>query len=1456
MGCADICDLCTGPLDTDCVRCKPGAYRNVAGVCECSGMWTGTTCATFNIECDHRCIGCNGPENFNCTECADHAKRNSSGACVCDGLWTGFGCGFWAGQCAKNCARCTGPLTTDCVECIGNTVSETDCSCQTGWGGDLCMDYVGICFSTCRTCFGPTAGDCYSCVANAFRDTDGDCICDTINYASALAEDCSIYGGVCHWICASCNGPSAFDCVACIEHAHRNSHGKCQCDLDWTGNTCQDYVGVCSQYCNGCFGPNPDQCTECVTRAIVDDASGACVCEANWGGLNCRYWYGECHSTCSGCYSDSPFDCYMCIDNAYRNAKGECVCEEGWDNPDSDICDVYSGKCSLKCKDNNCTKGPMICHECVENAHRDLMTGYCVCNDLFHGNACQDWRGQCDDRCDHCTGPYNTDCLQCVDNSTIFDGACVCEEFWGGDACDIWGGECHPICNGCYGGTTDANCILCVENAYRSMGRCVCRSGWGGDRCTDWVDFCSIKCDQTQDPICDGWQARDCTKCIANAHRDLNGDCVCDSYWLGDLCTSYSGRCHSSGTTCVGPAPEHVLTCRGHATLSETGCVCDEFWSGSGCEHYIGACDPKCRSCIGAGSLNCLRCESNAYRNVTGECVCLPGWQGDDCRTPGIECHSSCLSCTGSGANECSACFNGDVLIDTTCMSCDGTCKTCTGTASNQCATCRTGTFLNDDNECQTCHMSCLDCSGPADNQCTYCSPDSFLASGVCRCSDGYGRHPTSHRCVTRCPTFFTLDHVTRSCVADPSRTGELDFSGSTHPPMNIPDRGLYFDGNASLQITDFEIFYEFTFDFWIRFFDFDVTILSLRELPTWTGYTELSGGSNSERFGLTVEQGFFLELKLNGGHFFEYNMSGFRSNNSDMGSSYDGEWVLLAVTATRESSTSYNTVYKVYIYGNAVLTITVTGAQIFDNYNTASYIGATYGKAYYMNAILYSHTYWTTAIIDFSAYFGDCSTNQFNPVGACLDRCGVDQYVDSDNQCVDCDSNTCQDRCVLGGTCSQTCDPSCRDCNGRSANGCLSCWSNARLADYGSCVCENDTTANPISCPDACTVNHCDICEPLDKCIHCSEGYHLTEEGLCIACSYLNDCIQGIAGVALIIGADNCTYGQRFDTACRDCPNDCGICTKEECISCNPGAVYIAETNICSCFCATGFEKNAFANSCRGSDTLIFDFSFNRDLRAEGEWRYTGTYTSGEINVGWEVAAWGGDNAQDGERADPFMTDERGLWMDGKLDYVTLKGFILHHTSTMMSWAKPQGYGSLFSSTARDADGSFGDFGLTFGIQDSMVEFEDMTINIKAVSTGTLQFYIWQHISVTVSYDSSLDQSTVSIFHDGQDNGVSVVPGMIMDYPDESRQHMIGAQVKDNEVCQNFRGFLYSFTAFNYALTDFNSYVSTTCNGCTSCMPGQNCFNNCGWNTYWDGEHCERCPIWCQDGCFSGGLC
>lgn len=302
------------------------------------------------------------------------------------------------------------------------------------------------------------------------------------------------------------------------------------------------------------------------------------------------------------------------------------------------------------------------------------------------------------------------------------------------------------------------------------------------------------------------------------------------------------------------------------------------------------------------------------------------------------------------------------------------------------------------------------------------------------------------------------------------------------------------------------------------------------------------------------------------------------------------------------------------------------------------------------------------------------------------------------------------------------------------------------------------------------------------------------------------------------------------------------------------PGSVYIQGTNICTCFCATGFIKNAYDASCFGNLSLIFDFTFDRDLRVDGVWSHINSAVHGPLTASWEVNAWGGDHSSDGEIADPFMTDERGLWMDGKLDFVTLNGFILHHSSTLMTWVKPQGYGTLFSSTARDRDGEFRDFGLRFEIADSVVVFEDMTINMRTDSENTVQFYVWQHISVTVTYDSEL--STVTFYHDGIGNGTTTFIGMIRDYPDESRQHMIGAAVKENEVCQNFRGFLYSFTAANYAIADFSNYVSTTCSGCASCQPGESCFNNCGWNTYWDGHHCERCPIWCQDGCFSEGKC
>lgn len=143
-------------------------------------------------------------------------------------------------------------------------------------------------------------------------------------------------------------------------------------------------------------------------------------------------------------------------------------------------------------------------------------------------------------------------------------------------------------------------------------------------------------------------------------------------------------------------------------------------------------------------------------------------------------------------------------------MPCDSTCKTCTGTLSDECDSCHTGMYLTDTLECLPCDITCLDCNGPDSDECTYCQPNAVFVSGVCRCLDGFGRHPTSQSCVLRCPSGFSIDHLTRMCVADsPAGPLPLNWLEGDHPPMDIPDYGGYFDGNASLKISDFEVYRE-----------------------------------------------------------------------------------------------------------------------------------------------------------------------------------------------------------------------------------------------------------------------------------------------------------------------------------------------------------------------------------------------------------------------------------------------------------------------------------------------------------------------------------------------------------------------------------------------------------------------------------------------------------------------
>jgi hypothetical protein len=151
------------------------------------------------------------------------------------------------------------------------------------------------------------------------------------------------------------------------------------------------------------------------------------------------------------------------------------------------------------------------------------------------------------------------------------------------------------------------------------------------------------------------------------------------------------------------------------------------------------------------------------------------------------------------------------------------------------------------------------------------------------------------------------------------------------------------------------------------------------------------------------------------------------------------------------------------------------------------------------------------------------------------------------------------------------------------------------------------------------------------------------------------------------------------------------------------------------------------------------------------------------------------------------------------------------------------------------------------------------MTANGKVVSTSEIAFYKWQHLAVVIAYVPESHTTTVNFYNDAVSAGSGSFSGIVIDYPDHARQHLIGsAWTVDQEHCEYIRGYMWSFAAYNFELSaqDLSGFVSNTCNGCGVCPIGQDCLSDCGWHSYWSEGKCERCPTWCPEGCLTGGMC
>jgi hypothetical protein len=125
----------------------------------------------------------------------------------------------------------------------------------------------------------------------------------------------------------------------------------------------------------------------------------------------------------------------------------------------------------------------------------------------------------------------------------------------------------------------------------------------------------------------------------------------------------------------------------------------------------------------------------------------------------------------------------------------------------------------------------------------------------MCKCNLGLKRHPTTLICDWECPNGFEANATTRLCEKIDPHPLELKFTDPwttsyCHPPTKSNDRGAYFDGvQSSFKVDNFEIYREFSVQMWARVNNTNATLVSMRDVPMWSGQDSLKYHKNTCRW-------------------------------------------------------------------------------------------------------------------------------------------------------------------------------------------------------------------------------------------------------------------------------------------------------------------------------------------------------------------------------------------------------------------------------------------------------------------------------------------------------------------------------------------------------------------------------------------------------------------------------
>lgn len=180
----------------------------------------------------------------------------------------------------------------------------------------------------------------------------------------------------------------------------------------------------CSPECLSCSGPANTDCQSCGNAFISSGSSGPITqCLTSCGDAGDPSSCQNCHEQCAGCAGPSNQQCVECRYNALTlDGFRTCV--------------------------PRCENGQYLARESSSSSEH-------VCR-------------SCHQQCLNCTGPGNTDCLQCRRANSTVSGVTMCLENCPADTYESDTGlcrDCHVQCSGGCRGPSARECSSCVETS-------------------------------------------------------------------------------------------------------------------------------------------------------------------------------------------------------------------------------------------------------------------------------------------------------------------------------------------------------------------------------------------------------------------------------------------------------------------------------------------------------------------------------------------------------------------------------------------------------------------------------------------------------------------------------------------------------------------------------------------------------------------------------------------------------------------------------------------------------------------------------------------------------------------------------------------------------------------------------------------------------------------------------